>query len=331
MPRRRGGTDTIRGSNAPVRERADGGNLEPRPHGDSDVGNEAMTRSGEHPRIAFQGELGAYSHAACREARPELDPLPCPTFEEAFEVVESGGASCAMIPIDNSLGGRVALVHTLLRDSSLHIVAEHFHRVRHCLLCLPGADPGALRRVRSHPHALLQCRGRIRELDLEAVESFDTAGAAREIVEEGDPAVAAIASRIAGETHGLDVVLEGFEDHANNVTRFVVMSREPVEIDPGAGPCITAYVFEVKSVPAALYKGLGGFATNGVNLSKIESYLDASFSVAEFYIEFEGHPDSPGARNAIEELGFFSSTLNWLGTWPVDPFRRGANGSRVIE
>ena len=289
-----------------------------------------MTGAGERPRIAYQGEPGAYSHAACREARPELDPLPCPTFEEAFEIVESGGAACAMIPVDNSLGGRVAPVHYLLRDSTLHIVAEHFHRVRHCLLSLPGADPGALRLVKSHPHALLQCRERIRDLGLEPVESFDTAGAAREIVEEGDPAVAAIASRTAGETHSLDMVREGFEDHPNNVTRFVVMSREPVKVDPGAGPCVTAYVFEVKSVPAALYKGLGGFATNGVNLSKIESYLDASFSVAEFYIEFEGHPDTPGARNAIEELGFFSTTLKRLGTWPAAPFRQGGNGSRVV-
>ena len=296
--------------------------------GGDDAGDEAMTDAAERPRIAYQGEPGAYSHAACREARPDFEPLACPTFEEAFEIVESGGASCAMIPIDNSLGGRVAPVHYLLRDSGLHIVAEHFHRVRHCLLCLPGAEPGAIRRVKSHPHALLQCRERIRELGLEPVESFDTAGAAREIVEEGDPSVAAIASRIAGETHGLDVAREGFEDHPDNVTRFVVMSREPASIDPAAGPCITAYVFEVKSVPAALYKGLGGFATNGVNLSKIESYLDASFSVAEFYIEFEGHPDAPGARNAIEELGFFSTTLNWLGTWPADPFRRGGNGPR---
>ena len=316
----------MRGGNAPVSGRGGDANAGTHRRGDDDAGHEAMTGAGARLRIAYQGEPGAYSHAACREARPELDPLGCPTFEEAFEAVESEGASCAMIPIDNSLGGRVALVHHLLRDSSLHIVAEHFHRVRHCLLSLPGADPAGLRRVRSHPHALLQCRGRIRGLGLEPVESFDTAGAAREVAEEGDPAAAAIASRIAGETHGLEVVREGFEDHPNNVTRFVVMSREPLAVDPGAGPCITAYVFEVKSVPAALYKGLGGFATNGVNLSKIESYLDASFSVAEFYVEFEGHRDSPAVRNAIEELGFFSSTLHWLGTWSADPFRRTGTG-----
>ena len=290
-----------------------------------------MTEAGARPQIAYQGEPGAYSHAACREARPALAPLACPTFEEAFETVESGDASCAMVPIDNSLGGRVAHVHHLLRDSSLHIVAEHFHRVRHCLLALPGAAPDEIRRVKSHPQALLQCRGRIRDLGLEPVECFDTAGAAREIAEEGDPGVAAIASRIAGETHGLAIVREGFEDHDDNVTRFVVMSQEPVNLDPADGPFVTSYVFAVKSVPAALYKGLGGFATNGVNLSKIESYLDASFSVAEFYIEFEGHPDSPGVRNAIDELGFFSTNLNWLGTWPADPFRSGPQGSQVIE
>ena len=290
-----------------------------------------MTEQRARPRIAYQGEPGAYSHAACREARPDFEPFACPTFEEVFEVVVSGGASCAMIPVDNSLGGRVAPVHHLLRDPDLHIVAEHFHRVRHCLLCLPDADPDRLRRVKSHPQALLQCRGRIRELGLEPVECFDTAGAAREIVEEGDPEVAAIASRVAGETLGLVIAKEGFEDHANNVTRFVVMSREPVDLDPEGGPFVTSYVFAVKSVPAALYKGLGGFATNGVNLSKLESYLDASFSVAEFYIEFEGHPESTAVRNAIEELGFFSTSLNWLGTWPADPFRSGAKGSPMVE
>ena len=290
-----------------------------------------MNEAGGRPRIAYQGEPGAYSHAACREARPDLDPLPCPTFEEAFEMVESGRAACAMIPIDNSLGGRVAHVHHLLRDSNLHIVAEHFHRVRHCLLSLPGANPDGLRRVKSHPQALLQCRVRVRELGLEPVECFDTAGAAREIAEEGDPSIAAIASRIAGETHRLAIVREGFEDHASNVTRFVVMSQEPVALDSERGPFVTSYVFAVKSVPAALYKGLGGFATNGVNLSKIESYLDASFSVAQFYIEFEGHPDSPGVRNAVEELAFFSTSLNWLGTWPAAPFRFGSEGPRVVE
>ena len=284
-------------------------------------------RAGEpaRPRIAYQGEPGSYSHAACREARPGFAPLPCPTFEEAFEVVESGGAACAMIPIDNSLGGRVAQVHHLLRGSSLHIVAEHFHRVHHCLLCLPGADPAAVRRVKSHPQALLQCRGRIRALGLEPIESFDTAGAAREIVEAGDPVVAAIASRIAGETHGLDIAHENFEDHSDNVTRFVVMSQEPVQLDAPEYPCVSAYVFAVKSVPAALYKGLGGFATNGINLSKIESYLDASFAVAEFYIEFEGHAGGRAVGNAIEELRFFSTAVKWLGTWPADPFRLGSD------
>ncbi len=279
------------------------------------------------PRIAYQGEPGAYSHAACREVHPELEPLSCPTFEETFEAVESGRAGFAMVPIDNSLGGRVALVHYLLRESNLHIVAEHFHRVSHCLLALPGADPGALRQVRSHPHALLQCRARIHELGLEALESSDTAGAAREIAERGDPAVAAIASRLAGETHGLAVVREGFEDRPDNVTRFVIMSRAAPESGPGPAPdgpaiWVSAYVFEVKSVPAALYKALGGFATNGVNLSKIESYVDTSFTVAEFYIEFEGHPSSPAAVNALDELGFFSTSVKWLGTWPASPYRR---------
>lgn len=291
------------------------------------------TSSPDEPvrRIAFQGELGAYSHAACEEAYPKLEPLACPTFEEAFEAVESSRAGIAMIPIDNSLGGRVAGVHHLLRESSLHIVAEHFQRIHHCLLGLPGAQANAIRRVKSHPQALLQCRGRIRSLGLEPVETVDTAGAAREVMEEESPEVAAIASRIAGEAHGLEVLVDGFEDRTDNVTRFVVMGREPGALDPSNGPHLTAYVFEVKSVPAALYKALGGFATNGVNLCKLESYLDASFSVADFYIEFEGHPDSRPARNAIEELEFFSSSLKWLGTWPANPNRGGSQGRAVVE
>lgn len=294
---------------------------------DSDAGS---TASGA--RIAYQGEPGAYSQVACREACPEFEPLACPTFEEAFEAVETGRAACAMIPIDNSLGGRVALVHHLLRDAGLHITAEHFLHVHHCLLAPRGATADTLKRVVSHPQALLQCRGNIRALGLSPVESFDTAGAAREVAERGDRASAAIASRAAGETHGLEVLREGFEDRPDNVTRFVVMSRESQVGSPDdIGPCISAYVFAVRSVPAALYKALGGFATNGVNLAKIESYLDASFSVAEFYIEFEGHPEHPGVRHALDELKFYSSSAVWLGTWPAHPFRGGAQRVRSAD
>ncbi len=274
-------------------------------------------------KIAFQGEPGAYSHLACIEAYPQMEPVPQRSFEDAFAAVDSGAAALAMIPIENSLGGRVADIHHLLPASSLFIVNEHFQAVQHCLLAPPGATLEGLRQVESHPQALAQCRAMIRELGLTPVNSADTAGAAHRVAERGDPGCAAIASALAGETLGLEVLRTRIEDRLGNTTRFVVMSRRRVEPDLREGPCMTSFVFQVRSVPASLYKALGGFATNGINITKLESYItDSSFSVAQFYAEIEGHPAERHVDLAFDELQYFSAKIKVLGTYPMHPFRR---------
>ncbi len=273
--------------------------------------------------IAFQGLHGAYSHLACVEAYPEMRPLPCDSFEETFEAVENGRAAYAMIPIENSLAGRVGDIHHLMPESGLHIVAEHFQRVVHHLLAPPGAKLKGLKTVHSHIHALSQCRRLIRELGLKAVVHADTAGAAAEVAARGDRSEAAIASKLAAEIHGLDILKAQVEDAEHNTTRFVVMAREPIEPDPGAGPVMTTFVFRVRNVPAALYKVLGGFATNGVNMVKLESYmLDGTFTATQFYADVEGHPADEPVRLALEELGFFSRYVKVLGVYPAHRFRR---------
>ncbi|MFQ5785782.1 MAG: prephenate dehydratase [Alphaproteobacteria bacterium] len=272
--------------------------------------------------ISFQGHLGAYSHLACLEAYPELQPLPCDAFEEAFAAVEDGRAALAMIPIENSLAGRVADIHHLMPASGLSIVAEHFQRVVHCLLAPEGATIETLRTVHSHIHALSQCRRMIRELGLTAVTGADTAGAAAQIAARGDPGEAVIASRLAADIYGLEVLREGVEDAEHNTTRFIVLAREAADPDPAAGPVMTSFVFRVRNVPAALYKVLGGFATNGVNMTKLESYmLDGTFTATQFYADIEGHPAADSVRFALEELGFFSRFVKILGVYPAHPFR----------
>ncbi len=271
--------------------------------------------------IAFQGQLGAYSHLASVEAYPEMRPLACESFEETFGAVSGGRAALAMIPIENSLAGRVADIHHLLPDSGLHIVAEHFQPVAHHLLAPKGAAVDGLETVHSHIHALSQCRRLIRELGLKAVVHADTAGAAAEVAARGDRSEAAIASKLAAEIHGLDVLKAQVEDAEHNTTRFVIMAREPVEPDPGAGPVMTTFVFRVRNVPAALYKVLGGFATNGVNMVKLESYmLDGTFTATQFYADVEGHPAHEPVRLAFEELEFFAHVTS-LGVYPANPFR----------
>lgn len=273
-------------------------------------------------KIAFQGEPGAYSHLACNEAYPDLEPLPCESFEDAFAAVSGGAAGLAMIPIENSLGGRVADMHHLLPESSLYIINEHFQAVQHCLLAPPGASLEGLKSIESHTQALAQCRGLIRELGVEAVHVADTAGAARDVAERADPTIGAIASKLAGEIYSLETLRTRIEDKLGNTTRFVIMSRARVEPDPRDGPCMTSFVFQVRSIPASLYKALGGFATNGINITKLESYIvDASFTVAQFYAEIEGHPSDNNVTNAIEELQFFCDKLKILGTYPQHPFR----------
>ena len=272
--------------------------------------------------IAYQGQPGAYSHLACMGVYPELEPLPCESFEDAFQAVEEGRCKVAMIPIENNLGGRVADVHHLLPESSLYIVGEHFHPVKHCLLAPRGATLEGLESVSSHVQALAQCRRLIRELGLGTIVCSDTAGAAREIAERGDPTQGAIASWLAAEVYGLEVLRTCIEDRPDNTTRFVVMSRRREEPDPRAGASMTSLVFRVRSVPGALYKALGGFAANDINIIKLESYMtDASFTVAQFYVEIEGHPAERNVANAFEELRSFSSTLRVLGTYPRHPFR----------
>lgn len=277
--------------------------------------------------IAFQGLPGAYSDLACRAAFSKMRTLPCASFEDTFAAVRDGQAGLAMIPIDNSVAGRVADIHHLLPDSGLHIVAEHFQRVNHQLLAPKGATLASIRTVHSHVQALSQCRKLIREMGLKPVVHADTAGAAADVAAKGDPSEAAIASTLAGEIYGLARLKEGIEDAEHNTTRFVVMGRDPVDPDPKAGPVVTSFVFRVRSVPAALYKALGGFATNGINITKLESYMiDGHFTVAQFYADIDGHPDERPVRLALEELGFFSREVKILGVYPASPFRRQQNG-----
>ena len=281
-----------------------------------------MTNKG---RIAFQGEPGAYSHLACQEGYPSMEPVPYPSFEDTFAAAQSGEVELAMIPLENSLGGRVADIHHLLPDSNLHIVDEHFQSVQHLLLAVPGATIDGIEIVETHVQAHAQCRRFVRDLGAQSVVTADTAGAARHVAERGDPGIAAIASSLAGEIYGLDTLHNRIANHHENTTRFIVMSHEPDHPDPGR-PCMTSIVFQVRSVPAALYKALGGFATNGVNITKLESYImDSSFNVARFYAEFEGHTEDRLVTLALEELEFFTDRLLILGVYPAHDFRRGSD------
>ncbi len=274
-------------------------------------------------RIAFQGEPGANSHIACRKARPDMEPLACPTFEDVFNAVEHGEAALAMIPVENTLAGRVADIHHLMPLSNLHIIGEYFLPVHHQLMAPKGATLEGLREVYSHVHALGQCRKLIRELGLKAHVAADTAGAAREVAERGDPAAAAIAPALAAEIHGLEILRENIEDEARNITRFLIMAREALHPAPQDGPVITSFIFRVRNVPAALYKALGGFATNGVNMTRLESYqIGGSFNATQFYADVEGHPEQRALRLALEELEFFSTSVRILGTYPASPQRR---------
>jgi prephenate dehydratase len=273
-------------------------------------------------RIAYQGEPGANSDAACQEMFPGLESLPCPTFEDAFEAVTSGLAGLAMIPVENSIAGRVADIHQLLPESDLYIVAEHFLPIHFQLAALPGTTTADIRTVRSHIHALGQCRRVIREHGWLPQVAEDTAGAAREVAERGDHSVAALCPRAAADLYGLTVLAEDVEDEHHNTTRFIVLAREPREVPPGDGPMITSFVFQVRNVPAALYKALGGFATNGVNMTKLESYqLGGTFFATRFYADVEGHPKDASLALALEELAFFSVHLRIFGTYPASAFR----------
>ncbi|HJN03713.1 MAG TPA: prephenate dehydratase [Alphaproteobacteria bacterium] len=272
--------------------------------------------------IAFQGHAGAYSHLASRDVYPGMTVLPQPDFEAAFEAVATGKAALAMIPIENSLAGRVADIHHLLPESGLFLVAEHFQRVNHHLMGIEGATLKGLKTVHSHVHALGQCRDHIRALGLTPSVQADTAGSARDVAAAGDPTQAAIASSIAAEIYGLKILKPDFEDADHNTTRFVVLARESKRPPAGAGPAMTSIVFRVRNVPAALYKAMGGFATNGINMVKLESYqLGGTFNATQFFADIEGHPDEVGVKFAFEELEFYTNYFRVLGTYPAHPFR----------
>ena len=273
-------------------------------------------------KIAYQGEPGANSHIACIEAYPGFEPLSSRTFEDAFQAVKDGEAALAMIPIDNSVAGRVADIHHLMPAANLHIVGEYFLPVHHQLLAMPGVAVGAVKSVHSHVHALGQCRKLIRELGLKAVVAVDTAGAARELSESKDKGRAVIASKLAAKIYGLEILREDIEDEAHNTTRFVVLSAEEQHAALGTEPIITSFIFRVRNVPAALYKAMGGFATNGVNMTKLESYqIEGQFSATQFYADIEGHPEQRNVRLALEELAFFTSYMRVLGVYKASPYR----------
>ncbi len=276
-------------------------------------------------RIAYQGEPGANSHLACKEAYPEGEAIAYPTFEDALAAVKSGDVLYAMIPIENSVAGRVADIHHLLPNANLYIVGEHFLRVRHQLLGVKGAKLENVKKALSHTQALGQCRRTLRQLSLEPVPEADTAGSARLVSERGDPALAAIASSLAAEIYGLDILRSDIEDETHNTTRFLVLAKDPDDAEPEDGPVITTFLFRVRNVPAALYKALGGFATNGVNMTKLESYqLEGTFNATMFHADIVGHPAERSVHLALEELSFFSTELRILGTYPASPYRQEA-------
>ena len=272
--------------------------------------------------IAFQGLPGAYSDLACRTAYPSMPTLPCASFEAAIAAVRDGSAALAMLPCENSLAGRVPDIHHLLPESGLFVVGEYFQRVEHCLLAPKGATVGGLRRIHSHPVALGQIRRLLAELDVQPVMEADTAGAAQLVSEWNRPTEGAIASSLAGEIYRLDVLRRNVEDAAHNTTRFYVMAPRPVTPPPDQPGLMTTFVFRVRNVPAALYKALGGFATNAVNMTKLESYMvNGSFTATQFLCDVDGHPEQAGLRRAIEELSFFSTEVHVLGVYPAATFR----------
>ena len=273
-------------------------------------------------RIAFQGEPGAYSHEACRQARPGWEVMPCATFEDAIEAVRRGEADLAALPVENSTYGRVADMHALLPGSGLHIIDEAFVRVHINLLGLPGARLGQITAAMSHTVLLGQCRTFLRENAIRPVTGADTAGSARRVAEDRDPTIAALASELAAEIYGLEVLARHIEDQSNNTTRFIIMSREADLARRGPGPMMTSFLFSVRNIPAALYKALGGFATNGVNMTKLESYMvGGSFTATAFLADVEGHPEDPALARALEELRYFSASFTLLGVYPADPAR----------
>jgi prephenate dehydratase len=269
-------------------------------------------------KIAFQGGLGAFSHAAVHALFPADEALPCATFEDTIAAVQKGVADRGVVPVENSLYGRITDIYHLLPDSGLFITGEHFLRIEMNLLGVRGATLADVTHVQSQPPALGQCRKFIQKHGLKTINAVDTAGSAREVAEKGDKSLAAIASRFAAEVYGLDLLAENIEDASHNTTRFLVISKTAEEPAPVAGKVKTTFVFRVRNVPAALYKAMGGFATNSVNMTKLESYmLDGSFTATQFYADIEGRPSDRSVQLAFEELQFFTDHLHVLGVYPA--------------
>jgi prephenate dehydratase len=273
--------------------------------------------------IAYQGEPGANSDIACREMFPDWTPLPCASFEDAFAAITDGTAELGMIPIENSIAGRVADIHHFLPKSGLHIIGEYFLPIHFQLLAVPGTKVEEIKSVHSHVHALGQCRKIIRKLGIKPVIAGDTAGSAREVSEWNDKSRASLATSLAGQIYGLETLAENVEDEENNTTRFIVLSKKPQWAPSTNGPTVTTFLFRVRNVPAALYKALGGFATNGVNMTKLESYMvDGQFSATQFLADVDGHPEDAGLQRALEELHFFSREVKILGVYPAHQYRQ---------
>jgi prephenate dehydratase len=273
-------------------------------------------------RIAFQGELGAYSHQACADARPDAEVLPCRTFEDVIEAVRGGQADLAMLPVENTTYGRVADIHRLLPESGLRIMDEAFVRVHISLMALPGVQIEELQRVRAHPVLLPQAQAFLAKYGIQGVAAADSAGAAADLATNELRDEGVLASDMAAKIHGLHIIARHIEDHAHNTTRFLLMSPEPDTSRRGAHGMITTFVFQVRNIPAALYKAMGGFATNGVNMTKLESYMvGGSFTATQFYADIEGHPDDPEVARALEELDYFTDMLEILGVYPRDSRR----------
>ncbi len=274
-------------------------------------------------KFSFQGVNGAYSEQAGYTLYPSATSIPCPTFEEMFEQVRIGEADAAMVPIENSLAGRVADTQRLIPDSKLKITSEYFFEVNHNLLGIKGSKISDVKRVHSHEQGIAQCRNNILKLNKQMIIEADTAGSAKMISELNNVEDAAIASKLAAKIYNLQILQDNFQDIANNVTRFLVMQKKLVDVDVNSKQILTTLVFNVRSIPAALYKCLGGFASNGVNITKLESYIHPQgFDVAQFYIDFEGHPESPSVKLALEEMKFFCKHLNILGVYEKSSFRK---------
>lgn len=281
-------------------------------------------------KISFQGTKGAYSDLACRTVFPTLQTVPCNSFEDAFRAVINKDADLAMIPIDNTIAGRVADVHHLMPDGGLYIIGEHFQPIRHTLMGVKGAKIEDLKHVHSHIHAIPQCRKIIKDHNLESHIHADTAGAAEEVAQKNDPAHGAIASDLAAEIYGLEVLQNDIQDEHHNTTRFLILGPEP-EIPDENVPTITSLIFGVRNIPASLYKCLGGFATNGLSLSKLESYVDPNFQAAHFFCDIDGHPETDNFKLALEELGFYATDVKFMGAYPAHPFRTDTNKNGTIN